>query len=177
MPGSGLSIIRWLGGAMGFSAVLASSAFAQTAPDGWKVFTTSGAWVAQSPGAAGEQVELVAWPAEKSRATFDFWFEERGLALARALPGHDWTAVKTQARTEASLQPPHPRILAQARVLVDRSGAEAGVYTYAWQTPKGRQIVQIVMPVKVGKQSPAYRAAFDQMSAFWRSGEVYSPEE
>ncbi len=155
--------------------LFAPAAFAQTAPDGWPVSEAGGVWVATSSPVPGGRVQLVVWPAESSRSAFDFWFEERGLALARKLPGFDRHTVKGQDRTQTMLTPPHPRLLAQTRVLQTASGEQTGVYTYGWQTPKGRQIAQIVLPAEAGQASPAYKAAFAQLSVFWKSGEVYKP--
>ena len=171
-----VAVRNWLLRSVLALGVLSSSAaFAQTAPEGWSVKQDGEVWVATSTAVAGGRVQFVAWPAETSRSAFDFWFDERGLALARKLPGFEQHVVARQDKTQAMLTPPHPRLLAQTRVLQTASGEQTGVYTYGWQTPKGRQIAQIVLPAEAGQASPAYKAAFAQLTAFWKSGEVYKP--
>ena len=153
------------------AAVLAllPAAHAQTAPAGWKLDVTPNVWIATSP----ERVRLAFYPAAKSTATFIFWFEDEGLRRTYAFSRN----VKSQAATETTVQPPAPRLLAQGRTIADAAGARTSVYSYGWETPKGKQLVQILLPASVGVESAAYKAAFDEMTRAWKAKLVYTPAE
>jgi hypothetical protein len=59
----------------------------------------------------------------------------------------------------------------------DAKGVRTAVYSYAWQSPKGKQLALIVLPYAVagGQDSPAFKAAFDELTAAWKSGVAYTP--
>lgn len=151
------------------AAVLAfsASAYAQTAPKGWKVETSAAGWTASSP----DQVRVAFYPAVKNAATFVYWFEDEGLRRTYAYGRTIRSQEPTKRTTDADAGP----LLAQSRVLADPGAARLAVYSYAWQTPKGKQLAQIVLPEAVGKESPAFKAALDEITAAWKSGVAYSP--
>ncbi len=146
---------------------LAGAANAQTAPKGWKVESTPNVWIATSP----EAVRLAYYPAVKSRATFVFWFEDEGLRRTYGFG----RKVGNQDTTQRTMDPDAGPLLAQSRTLVEANGAQTAVMTYAWETKQGRQMAQIVLPVTVGAASPAYKAAFAELTAAWKAGFAYVP--
>jgi hypothetical protein len=156
-----LSLIAAL--ALAFSA----TAQAQTAPKGWKVETTPNVWIATSP----EAVRLAYYPVVKSRATFVFWFEEEGL---RRTYGFGRT-VGNEDPSRRTMDPDAGPLLAQSRTLVEANGAQTAVMSYAWETKQGRQMAQIVLPVTVGVASPAYKAAFAELTAAWKADFAWTP--
>ena len=164
MPGFALRLL-----AAALVVLLSASAHAQTAPAGWKLDVTPNVWIATSP----ERVRLAFYPAVKSTATFIFWFEDEGLRRTFAFSRN----VKGQGATETTLQPPAPRLLAQGRTITDAAGARTAVYSYGWETPKGKQLVQILLPESVSQESPAYKAAFDEMTRAWKATLAYAPAE
>jgi hypothetical protein len=144
----------------------AATAYAQTAPKGWKVETNPAAWIATSP----EHVKLAFYPAVKNAATFVYWFEDEGLRHTYAYG----RTIRSQEATKTTTDPDAGALLAQARVL-EEGGARFAVLSYAWQTPKGKQLAQIVMPGSVSRDSPAYKAALDEITAAWKSRFAYQP--
>jgi hypothetical protein len=144
----------------------AASAHAQTAPKGWKLETTPNLWMATAP----EQVRLVFYPAVKSRATFVYWFEDEGL---RRTYGFGLN-VRAQGPALRTMEPDAGAFMAQTRTISAADKSETAVQSYAWETPKGRQLVQIVMPVALA-ESPAYKAAFEEITRAWRAGVAYVP--
>lgn len=141
---------------------------AQTAPKGWKVEAGANSWIASSP----EQVRLVFYPAVKSRSTFVYWFEDEGLRRTQGFGG----AVRAQEPAVSSMDPDAGAFLAQTRTIEAANRAQTAVLSYAWETRQGRQLAQILLPITLGTESPAYKAAFEQLTAAWKSGVTYAPK-
>ncbi|MDP3739424.1 MAG: hypothetical protein Q8R02_18695 [Hyphomonadaceae bacterium] len=148
---------------------LGAPTYAQTAPKGWKVDAGANSWTATSP----EQVRLVFYPAVKSRSTFVYWFEDEGLRRTQGFGG----TVRAQDPAERSMDPDAGAFLAQTRTIESANRVRTAVLSYAWETRQGRQLAQIVMPLALGTESPAYKAAFEQLTAAWKSGVAYAPPE
>jgi hypothetical protein len=150
------------------AAVLAltSTAHAQTAPKGWKTDASANAWLATSP---DQKVRLAFYPAVKNSSALVFWFQDEGLRRTSAYG----RTIINQDEPESAADPNAGPLLAQSRVL-DIGGAAVAVLSYGWQTGKGKQLVQIVLPV-TAKDSPAYKAALDEITAAWKAGVVYAP--
>jgi len=147
---------------------LASPAHAQTAPKDWKVEAGADVWIASSP----EQVRLIFYPAVKSKATFVYWFEDEGLRRTQGLGG----VVRAQEPAERTMDPAAGAFLAQTRTIEAANRARTAVLSYAWETKQGRQLVQIAMPL-TSAESPAYKAAFAELTAAWKAGVAYMPPE
>jgi len=141
-------------------------AHAQTAPKGWKVDASANAWLATSP---DQKVRLAFYPAVKNASALVFWFQEEGLRRTSAYGRN----VTNQDEPRNTTDPEAGPLLAQSRML-DIGGAPIAVVTYGWQTGKGKQLVQIILP-PTAKDSPAYKAAFDEITAAWKSGVAYAP--
>lgn len=148
---------------------LCSAASAQTAPDGWKVEPLPGAWNATSP---TSDVRLVYYPAVKSSASLVYWFDEEALRRSYAYGKQ----VGSQAPARASVDPEAGRLIAQSRVMLDANRAEIAVLSYAWRTPQGYQLAQIVMPI-ASQGGPAFDAAFAEIDRAYKSQTAYTPSE
>jgi hypothetical protein len=150
------------------AAVLAFSAtaHAQTAPKGWKVDASASAWLATSP---DQKVRLAYYPAVKNSSTFVYWFEDEGLRRTYAYG----RTITNQDASKRTTGPEGGPLLAQSRML-DVGGAPIAVLSYAWQTSKGKQLVQIILP-STAKDSTSYKAALDEITAAWKSGASYAP--
>ena len=74
------------------------------------------------------------------------------------------------------MDPDAGAFLAQTRTLESASRVHTAVLSYAWETRQGRQLAQIVMPL-TGADSPAYNAAFAELTAAWKTGIAYVPPE
>ena len=59
--------------------------------------------------------------------------------------------------------------------MLEEGGVRFAVLSYAWQTPKGKQLAQMVVPHSVNRESPAYKAALDEITAAWKAGFAYQP--
>jgi hypothetical protein len=153
---------------LAIALTLTSAAHAQTAPKGWKVDAGANAWIATSP----EQVRLIYYPVVKSKATFVYWFEDEGLRRTQGLGG----AVRAQEAAVRTMTPEAGAFLAQTRTIESANRARTAVLSYAWETRQGRQLVQIAMPI-TGAESPAYKAAFAELTAAWKAGVAYTPPE
>lgn len=145
---------------------LVSTAHAQTAPKGWKTDASANAWLATSP---DQKVRLAFYPAVKNASTFVYWFEDEGLRRTYAYG----RTVLNQDDTKSTTDPEAGPLLAKSRML-DIGGAPVAVLTYGWQTGKGKQLVQMILP-PAAKDSPAYKAAFEEITAAWKAGVVYAP--
>jgi hypothetical protein len=143
---------------------LCAAAQAQTAPKGWKVEASANAWVATS----ADHVRLAFYPAAKSKAAFVFWFQDEGLRHAFAYG----RTVGNEAQAVSTMDPDAGRLMAQSRTLLDATGAQVAVLSYAWDAPQGRQLAQIVMPVAAA-QGPACNAAFAELTKAYKSGFAY----
>jgi len=149
--------------ALAFSA----TAHAQTAPKGWKVDATAGAWLATSP---DQKVRLAFYPAVKNASALVFWFKDEGLrrtyAYGRVITSQD----EPETATDPNVVGP---LLGQARML-NINGAAVAVHTYGWQTGKGKQIAQVIL-ASASRTDPAYMAAVAEITAAWKAGVVYTP--
>jgi hypothetical protein len=145
---------------------LSATAHAQTAPKGWKVDASANAWLATSP---DQKVRLAFYPAVKNASAFVFWFQDEGLRRTAAYGRN----VINQDEPRNTTDPEAGLLLAQSRIL-DIGGAPVAVVTYGWQTGKGKQLVQMILP-PAAKDSSAYKAAFDEITAAWKAGVVYIP--
>ena len=145
---------------------LSATAHAQTAPKGWKTDASANAWLATSP---DQKVRLAFYPAVKNSSTFVYWFEDEGLRRTYAYG----RTVTNQDATRGATDPEAGPLLAKSRML-DIGGAPVAVLSYGWQTGKGKQLVQIILPA-TAKDSPAYKAAFDEITAAWKAGAAYVP--
>jgi hypothetical protein len=145
---------------------LSATAHAQTAPKGWKTDASANAWLATSP---DQKVRLAFYPAVKNSSALVFWFEDEGLRRTSAYG----RTVLNQETTRSTTDPEAGPLLAQSRML-DIGGAPIAVLTYGWQTGKGKQLVQMILP-PAAKDSPAYKAAFEEITAAWKAGVVYTP--
>ncbi|HVY87809.1 MAG TPA: hypothetical protein VG942_03025 [Hyphomonadaceae bacterium] len=144
-----------------------AAAHAQTAPKGWKVETNITGWYATSP----ESVRLAYYPVAQSKASVVFWFEAEGLRYSYAYG----KSVVNQASSVSTVDPKAGRLLAQSRTLLDAAGNQVAVLSYAWETPKGRQLAQIIMPVAASR-SASYDTAFAQLTKDYKAGFAYTPE-
>lgn len=153
---------------LAIALTITSAAHAQTAPKDWKVEADANAWTATSP----EQVRLVFYPAVKSKATFVYWFEDEGLRRTQGLGG----AVRAQEPAERTMTPDAGAFLAQTRTLEAANRVHTAVLSYAWETKQGRQLAQIAMPL-TSAESPAYKAAFAEVTRAWKAGVAYMPSE
>jgi hypothetical protein len=147
-------------------ALSIAAAHAQSAPKGWKVEVNANAWIAMSP----EQVRLAYYPVAKTQSAMAFWFEDEGLRHAYAYG----KSVANQASAAVSVDPEAGRLLGQSRTLLDAGANQIAVMSYAWDTPKGHQLAQIVMPVSQAK-SAAYDTAFAELTKAYKAGFAYVP--
>jgi hypothetical protein len=147
-------------------AAYAQAACAQTAPKGWKVDASADAWLATSP---DQKVRLAFYPAVKNASAFVFWFQDEGLRRTSAYS----RTIINQDEPETATDPKVGPLLGQARML-NISGAALAVQSYGWQTGKGKQLVQIILPA-TAKDSPAYKAALEEITAAWKAGVAYTP--
>lgn len=145
---------------------LSATATAQTAPKGWKVETNATGWYATS----SENVRLAYYPAAQSKASTVFWFEGEGLRHAYAYGRQ----VMNQAASVSTVDPKAGQLYAQSRTLIDAAGNQIAVLSYAWETPKGRQLAQIIMPVAASR-SASYDAAFAELTRDYKAGFSYTP--
>ncbi|HEV7693452.1 MAG TPA: hypothetical protein VGO52_21645 [Hyphomonadaceae bacterium] len=145
---------------------LSATAHAQTAPKGWKIDASANAWLATSP---DQKVRLAFYPVVKNASAFVFWFQDEGLRRTSAYG----RTVINQDEPESTTNPEAGPLLAQSRML-NIGGAPIAVLTYGWQTGKGKQLVQMILP-PAAKDSPAYKAAFEEITAAWKAGVVYAP--
>jgi hypothetical protein len=145
---------------------LSAAAHAQTAPKGWKTDASANAWLATSP---DQKVRLAFYPAVKNSSALVFWFQDEGLRRTSAYG----RTIINQDEPETTTDPNAGPLLAQSRML-DISGAAVAVHTYGWQTGKGKQLAQIILAASA-KDSPAYKAALDEIAAAWKAGMVYAP--
>ena len=148
------------------AALSIAAANAQMAPKGWKVTANTNAWIAASP----EQVRLAYYPVAKTQSAIAFWFEAEGLRHAYAYG----KSVANQAEAAASVDPQAGRLLGQSRTLLDAGANQIAVMSYAWETPKGHQLAQIIMPVSEAK-SAAYDTAFAELTKAYKAGFAYTP--
>jgi hypothetical protein len=146
--------------------LLASAAHAQTAPKGWTVEATPNAWVATSP----EKVTLAFYPPEKNSNPFVFWFEQAGLRRTF----HYGSKIVQQDEPRPTTDPDAGPLIAQGRT-IEASGTRTSVLSYGWQTPKGKQLAQIIFPSGVKPDSPAYTAALDEINRAWKAKLAYTP--
>jgi hypothetical protein len=145
---------------------LSTTAEAQTAPKGWKVDASAGAWLATSP---DQKVRLAFYPAVKNSSTFVFWFRDESLRRTSAYGRNVINEDPAKTTTDPNAGP----LLAQSRTL-DISGAPIGILSYGWETGRGKQLVQIILSASE-KDGPAYQAAFSEITAAWKAGTVYTP--
>ncbi len=148
------------------AALSIAAAHAQTAPKGWKVEANATAWIAMSP----EQVRLAYYPVAKTPSAMAFWFEAEGLRHAYAYG----KKVANQASAVATVDPDVGRLLGQSRTVLDAGNNQIAVMSYAWDTTKGHQLAQIIMPVSEAK-SAAYDTAFAELTKAYKAGFAYTP--
>lgn len=152
------------------AACIVASASAQPVPYGWVVAKNKTEWVATSPDQGrGLTVQLVYKAVTPPVGALDFWFPE---ALQRA--AMPYGEVVSIAKPDTLEQDGSPRLVAAAAVVKVAMG-RTSVLGYGYDTPKGRQLILIILPTTLGRKNPAYNAAFDRMSDFWSDGAVYDP--
>jgi len=145
---------------------LSGVAHAQTAPKGWKVDAAASAWTAEAP----DHLKLVFYPAEKSSSTFVYWFEDAGERRARLYGAREVGAEKSVM----SFNPEAGQFYAQSRMM-EGTAKPFAVLSYGWKAKQGKQLAQIILPPGATTQSASYKAAFEQLTAAWKTGVAYAP--
>jgi len=132
---------------------------------------SAGEWVASSADQGrGLRVKLVYKAVAPVNGALTLWFPEAHQAAARAFG--EITAV---GRVDTVNQAGMPPMVASSIAVKPPQGGRAAVVAYAYDTPKGRQLVMILLPSTLSKRNPAYRAAFTSMDEYWRIQGVYQP--
>lgn len=153
------------------AATLATAAYAQTVPPGWKVTKSATQWVATSPDQGrGLTVKLVYYAAHKPTGALDLWFPEAHQRVA-----WQYGEIMNIGRIDTLEQPGLSRLVASSISVKPKTGGRTSVIAYAYDTGQGREMILIVLPSTLGKKNPAYRAAFAAMNDFWRGGQLYVP--
>lgn len=145
-------------------------ALAQSPPNYWRVEKNATQWMAVSPDQGrGLTVRLVYFVAHKPQGELSLWFPE---AQRRVAWRHG--EIINIGKVETLVQPYLAPLIAGSIVVKPKGdGPRIAIHSYAYDTPQGRQMMQIYIPATLGKKNPAYKEAFARMNDFWRSNSVY----
>jgi len=147
--------------------LIVSPTHSQTAPAGWTLVSNTQGWSATSPDQGGGlRVRMYFYPVVRNNQSIDAWVVSESLRRVTPMGRVVWTQTGLTRDTN---------LVGVSRTIMDARNVRTGVFSWVWETPRGRQMAIVTLPLSLTTNNSAYAAAQESWGNAWLQRLSYAP--